>query len=136
MRILGIDYGDTRTGLAISDISGYLASPAGTINETSQKLAAKKVSEEAKNLKAEKIVLGMPRNMNGTYGERAEKTKTFAEILRELTGLEVILIDERLTTVSATNILNKTDTKGKKRKGVIDTLSACIILQSYLDSQK
>ena len=97
---------------------------------------AEHTAELAKNLKAEKIVLGFPKNMNGTIGERGKKTKKFASILRELTGLEVILWDERLTTVSAHNLMNETNVRGKKRKDTVDRVAAAFILQAYLDSNK
>lgn len=136
MRIIGIDLGDSRTGLAISDPTGFIASPAGTISETSFKEIARLIAEKAYELKVEKFVLGYPKNMNGTIGVRAEKTERFAKLLNELTGLEVILFDERCTTMTAHQIFNVTDTRGKKRKKAVDTLSASIILQNYLDSQR
>lgn len=136
MKILGIDLGDTRTGLAVSDPTGFLATPIGTITETSLKETAKQIAQKVTELKIDKIVLGLPKNMNGTLGARAEKSERFAETLRELTGLEVILFDERCTTMNAHQILNLSDTRGKKRKSAIDTLSAAIILQNYLDSKK
>lgn len=132
-KILSVDFGDKRTGLAASDISGFLASPIGTIEQISMKKVAEQVSQKAAELKAEKIIIGLPKNMNGTLGERAEKTTKFSEMVRELSGLEVILWDERNTTVSAHKIFNETNVRGEKRKKSVDTLSATILLQSYLD---
>ena len=135
-RILGVDYGDARTGLAVSDLSGTLAQGIGAVKATGMRKTAEAVAEAAKKNDAEKIVLGLPVNMNGTEGPRAEKARAFGEMLGELTGLEVIFFDERLTTSAAHQIMNLTDTRGSKRKGKVDTLSAEIILQDYLDSQK
>lgn len=132
-KILSVDFGDKRTGLAASDISGFLASPIGTIEESSMKKVADLVSQKAAELKAEKIVIGLPKNMNGTLGERAEKTTKFSLMVKELSGLEVVLWDERNTTVSAHKIFNETNVRGEKRKKSVDTLSATILLQSYLD---
>jgi putative Holliday junction resolvase len=134
MKILSVDFGDKRTGLALSDINGFLASPIGAITEISIKKVAFAVSEKAKELGVEKIIIGYPKNMNGTLGARAEKTEKFAALVKEQSSLEVILWDERCTTVSAHKILNETSTFGKKRKESVDTLSATIILQEYLDS--
>ena len=134
--ILGVDFGDSRTGYATSDALGFSAHTLETHSEKNVKKVAEHTAELAKRLGAEKIVLGLPKNMNGTIGERGKKTKTFAKLLRELTGLEVILWDERLTTVSAHNLMNETNTRGKKRKAAVDKIAAAFILQSYLDSNK
>jgi putative Holliday junction resolvase len=135
-KILGVDYGDARTGLALSDLSGFLASGAGCVKSNNFLKTAEAVSEFAKKNDVGLIVLGNPINMNGTEGPRSQKIKDFAEKLRELTSLEVILCDERLSTVNAHTILNITNTRGEKRKSVIDEMSACLILQGYLDGQK
>jgi putative Holliday junction resolvase len=135
MRILGVDLGDARTGLALSDPTGFLASAVGTVREHALERVANAVAKAAKEHGAEKIVVGYPKNMNGTEGPRAEKTSEFARLLREVSGLEVILWDERYSTLSATRYMNETNTRGQKRKDNIDSLSAQIILQSYLDSQ-
>ncbi len=134
--ILGVDFGDSRTGYATSDALGFSAHTLETYSEKNAKKVAEHTAELAKGLGAEKIVLGLPKNMNGTIGERGKKTKMFATLLRELTGLEVILWDERLTTVSAHNLMNETNTRGKKRKAAVDKIAAAFILQSYLDSNK
>lgn len=135
-RILCVDYGDTRTGLALSDELGMLAHGIGYIKEKYPPYAADKVAEKAKEYDVEKIVLGNPVNMNGTYGPRAEKAAQFKSLLEERINVEVVLFDERMTTMSAHTYLNYTNTRGKNRKEVIDTLSAEIILQNYLDLQK
>ena len=135
-RILGVDFGDARTGLALSDISGFLASGIGTIKSTGFMKTAEEVARVAKEKDAGLIVLGHPINMNGTLGPRSEKAQAFGEKLRELTGLEVVLFDERLSTANAHTMLNITNTRGQKRKSIIDEMSACLILQSYLDSRK
>ena len=134
--ILGVDFGDSRTGFATSDTLGFSAHTLEVYPEKNMKKVAEYTAQLATKLGVEKIVLGFPKNMNGTIGERGKKTKTFAKILRELTGLEVILWDERLTTVSAHNLMNETNVRGKKRKDTVDKIAAAFILQGYLDSQK
>ena len=133
-RILGVDFGDARTGLALSDISGFLASGCGTIKSKSFKETGDSVAEIAKKNDVGLIVLGHPINMNGTLGPRSEKIKAFREYLIEKSGIEVLLYDERLSTANAHVMLNMTGTRGQKRKEIIDEMSACLILQSYLDS--
>lgn len=133
MRIMGVDFGDTRIGISISDESEFLASPVGFITERHFLKAASAISEKAKELNAGKIVLGFPKNLNETEGTRAKLTRELKEKLCELTGLEVELFDERLTTALADSIMNTTNTKKNKKKKIVDTLSACIILQNYLD---
>lgn len=134
-KILGVDFGDVRTGLALSDITGFLAGGAGTVKGGFEK-TAQRVAEVAKENDVSKIVLGHPINMNGTLGERSEKIKAFARTLEELSGIEVVLYDERLSTANAHQILNITNTRGEKRKSIIDEMSACLILQSYLDRER
>lgn len=133
-RILGVDYGDVRTGLAVSDALGITANGLHTIEATSMKYLGDEIRRIAQEQGAVAIVVGDPVNMNGTRGERSEKAHKFADYLKTLTKLPVYLYDERCTTMSAHVILNETDTRGKKRKKVIDTLSAEIILQNFLDS--
>lgn len=135
-RIMGIDYGEARTGIAISDTLGFLANGVGNIEEKDINRLINKIAEKANELSAEMFVLGHPVNMNGTLGPKAEKVAKIAERLREKTNLEVVLFDERCTTMAAHQFLNETNTRGKKRKGVVDTLSAQIILQNYLDSKR
>lgn len=135
-KILGVDFGDTRTGLAVSDALGMLANGIGYVNSTWMPKTAELVAEKAKELGVAKIVVGLPVNMNGTIGPRAEHAKEFAALLGEATGLPIIMFDERCSTMAAHQILNFTDTRGKKRKAAVDTLSAQIILQNYLDSHR
>lgn len=134
MRIMGIDYGDSRVGIALSDPLGITAQGLTTLPNKVYKLMLKNLINLVSEHNVEKIVLGMPKNLNGTLGERADVTENFlADLKRELPDMEVVLWDERLTTVQAAGILNVTNTRGKDRKNVIDTVAASIILQSYLD---
>ena len=136
-RILGVDFGDTRTGLAVSDASRFLASGIGYVSPGGIVKTADKVSEVAREQKVSAIVVGLPKNMDGSEGFRAERCREFAELLRErLEDVPVAMMDERMTTMSASRYLNETNTRGQKRKGVIDTLSAQIILQNALDRLK
>lgn len=135
-RILGVDYGDARTGLALSDISGFLASGIGTIKSTGFLKTADQVSRIAKEKDVGLIVLGHPINMNGTLGPRSEKAQAFGKHLEEISGIKVVLFDERLSTANAHTMLNITNTRGEKRKSIIDEMSACLILQSYLDRER
>lgn len=133
MRILGVDYGDKRIGLAISDISGFLAGGLYDITASGLHDAANKILAEAKSRGVEKIVLGLPLNMDGTKGERAEKSELIKQYISEKSDIPVELFDERVTTMQAHTIMNITGTHGKKRKNTVDVLSAEIILQNYLD---
>ena len=116
MIIMGVDFGDARTGLAVCDKGEMLASPAGVISEKDFTQCQEKVAAAAKEHRAELLVVGYPKNMNGTVGERAELCQKFGDGLKELTGLPVVMWDERCTTVSAHSYLNVTNTRGKKRK--------------------
>ena len=137
-RILGVDFGDTRTGVAVSDISRFLASGIGYVSPGGIEKTADKIVEIANEKKAVAIVVGLPKNMDGTEGFRAERCREFAQMLRQKSEGKLLgaMIDERLTTMSASRYLNETNTRGSKRKGVIDTLSAEIILQNALDRLK
>lgn len=134
MIILGIDYGDSRTGIARVNTTCPIVTPVGTIKDKSIEGAAQKVAQIALSEKAEKLVLGLPRNMDGSEGPRAEKTRHFGELLSQFIDLEIIFSDERLSSSYAHNIMNFTDTRGKKRKESVDALAATIILQTYVDS--
>ncbi|MBQ2823568.1 MAG: Holliday junction resolvase RuvX [Oscillospiraceae bacterium] len=136
MKIMSVDYGDSRTGLAMCDKTEFLASPLTVVHEHNFEKCAEKVAEHAKKEKAELIVVGLPKNMNNTLGERAEKCDKFAQLLTELTGLPHKMWDERCTTVSAHNYLNETNVRGQKRKNVVDAVAAVIILESYLGYRK
>ena len=135
MVIISVDYGDVRTGVAACDKLQLLASPVTVIKQKDTELLSEKIKKICLEKKAEKIVLGLPKNMDGSEGFRAEACKEFAKLLSEKTGLSVDFQDERLTTVSAHNILNATDTRGKKRKAVVDAVSAVLILEDYLRKQ-
>ena len=134
MRVLAVDLGLSRTGLAISDQNAILASPVGTVAEHNAERLADRVAAMALEQKAEKIVVGHPRNMDGSCGESARRAEAFAEALRERLALPVVLWDERMTTVTAIGYLNEQNVRGKKRKAVVDTVAATVILQNYLDS--
>ena len=136
MVIMSVDFGDSRTGIAACDKSEFLASPLCVISEKDFDVCMEKVAAVAKERAAELIVVGYPKNMNNTIGERAEKCKAFAEGLAAMTGIETVLWDERCTTVSAHNYLNVTNTRGKKRKAVVDAVAATIILESYMGFRK
>lgn len=135
MVIISVDYGDVRTGVAACDKLQLLASPVTVIKQKDPELLSEEIKKICLEKKAEKIVLGLPKNMDGSEGFRAEACKEFAKLLSEKTGLSVDFQDERLTTVSAYNILNATDTRGKKRKAVVDAVSAVLILEDYLRKQ-
>ncbi len=133
MRVLSVDYGDVRTGLAISDLLGIIASPLPTFKTKSMRNAIDYVSNAAKEHGAEKIVVGLPLNMNGSEGERAQKTKAFGRVLERVCGISVIYEDERLTSVEAESILSEGNVKRAERKQLVDSMAARLILQSYLD---
>lgn len=132
MKILAVDFGDVRTGLAVCDRTEFLASPIGVIQERNFGECVLKVSYVAQEYGVGEIIVGHPKNMDGSEGERAQKCEMFASQLEEVTGLTVKLWDERRTTITAHNILNETDTRGKKRKEVVDAVAATVILESYL----
>ena len=135
-RSLGVDYGDVRTGLAVSDISGFLAGGIGQVSPGGMRNTARYVAEEAKKQGVVKIIVGLPKNMDGSEGFRAEAVRAFVALLAEETAIPIDFSDERLSTCEAHRYLQSTGTGGKKRKGVVDTLSAQIILQDYLDREK
>ena len=136
MKIMAVDFGDARTGLAICDKTELLASPVGVIHEKRFEHAVEKVAAAAAENRAEAVIVGLPLNMNGSEGPRAELCCNFAEQLSSRVNVPVRMWDERQTTVSAAGYLNQTDTRGKKRKEVIDAVAAVIILDSYLQWRK
>ena len=136
MKIMAVDLGQVRTGLAVSDPTEQLASPVGTITEKNTDKLLEKVAAAAREQGVQQLVVGLPRNMDGSRGESARRAETFAASLEKAAALPVVLWDERMTTVSAIGYLNQTDTRGKKRKAVVDTVAATIILQDYLDSRR
>jgi len=136
MIIVGIDFGDARTGIAVCDKYEMLAHDEGCVAADSYKKALAAVSERVRELHAELIVVGNPINMDGSSGWRSDKCKAFARELSELTGIPSEMYDERLTTVSAHKILNENNVRGKKRKAAVDALSARLILEDYLTLRK
>ncbi|HIR12148.1 MAG TPA: Holliday junction resolvase RuvX [Candidatus Fimenecus excrementavium] len=136
MVILSVDYGDARTGIAACDALQMLASPVTVIHQSEKEPLADEICRIAAEKKAQKLVLGLPKNMDGSEGFRAQACREFAALLSEKSGLPVDFQDERLTTVSAHNALNLTNTRGKKRKAVVDAVSAVIILEDYLRRTK
>ena len=136
MIILAVDYGDKRTGIAVCDKFEILASPVCVLTEWNAENLAIKIIDIAIEKKAEEIVVGLPRNMDGSKGFRAEACEALAAILRDKCNIPVVFWDERLTTVSAHRILSENNVRGKKRKSVVDSVAAEIILQNYIDSRK
>ncbi len=134
-KYLGVDYGDARTGLAVCDVSGSLASGIGTLREGGMRHTAQRVAQEAAARSCVRIVVGLPKNMDGTEGERAATVRAFADLLKAETALPVDFCDERMTTMVAYRYLGASETYGKKRKDAVDTLSAEIILQDYLNAE-
>lgn len=132
MRILGIDYGDARVGVAVSDLLGMTAQGVKTIKNTGIKRLLSELSEVLSEYKPEKIVIGLPKNMDGSVGFRAEATYKFAEKLKTVYDGEIVFWDERLSSLGAKRYLNETNTRGQKRKNILDTVAACIILEGYL----
>ena len=135
-KYLAVDYGDVRTGLADCDPSGLLASGIGTIAEGGMRNTAERVAREAATRGCKRIIIGLPKNMDGTEGFRAETVRAFGDILASLTDIPIEYYDERMSTMVAHRFLSETGTFGKRRKGVVDTLSAEIILQNYLDAER
>ncbi len=132
MRIMAIDYGDARTGIAISDALCLLAGEVRVIQSRKQETVLTEIDALIREYAVSELVLGYPKNMNGTLGPRAEKSEALAELLREATGLPVILWDERRTTMDAHRILSETGNRGKKRKEKVDAVAATLILEGYL----
>lgn len=133
---MAIDYGDVRTGIAVCDKFEMLASPVCVITQRDPEKLINEISELAEKYKAELFVVGLPKNMDSSIGSRAEKCTEFAENLSKTTGIDYVMRDERLSTVSAHNALNTTNTRGKKRKNVVDQVAAVVILQDYIDFRK
>lgn len=138
MRCLGLDLGSKTLGLAISDVSGLIATSLKTINYNNEdyNTLTNELAAIITDRSIEKLILGFPKNMNNSIGPRAEKTLEFKKILEDNLNIEVILQDERLTTKLANNMLISADMSRNKRKQVVDKLAASYILQSYLDSMK
>ena len=136
MVILGVDLGKARTGVAVCDKSELLARPVEVVNEHNRERLLERVAQLAKERRAEQIVVGLPRNMDGSEGESAQNARAFGAELAEKTGLHVDFFDERGTTITAHGFLNETNTRGKRRKATVDAVAATIILQDYLDYRR
>lgn len=136
MKIMAIDYGAARTGLALCDRTEFLASPLGVLEERDFAKLCTRLVYTAREYDVEMIVVGHPVNMDGSHGEKAQLCERLADTLHKLLGIPVELWDERQTTMQATTYLNATNTRGKKRKAVIDEVAATIILESYLAFRK
>lgn len=139
MIILAVDYGDSRTGLAVCDKNMMLASPAGLIDKVSMDKTVLDIISAIQQYKVQRVVVGLPKNMDGTLGERAEKCKKVARKIEgrlQSTGILVDMYDERVTTVSAIDILNTLDVRGKERKQKVDQVAATIILEGYMNYLK
>ena len=136
MRIMAIDYGDSRTGIACCDKSELISTPYPQIYEKGVHKLVDAVIQRINELEPQLIVIGLPKNMDGTEGGRAQKTRKFGELLSEKTDLEIVFWDERGTTITATYYMNETNTRGKKRKAILDSASAVVILDNYLQYRK
>ena len=136
MRVLGIDYGDSRIGIAMSDIMGWTAQGIKTIQNRGKEKTLAEIKEILDEYNPEKIVIGLPKNMDGSEGFRVEATHEFADAVKTIFTGEIIFWDERLSTVGAAQILKSTETFGKKRKKILDTVAAALILEGYLGSIK
>lgn len=136
MRIMGIDYGDARTGVAISDLLCTIAGSATVVPSRNREKAIADIVRLARENQVGEIVVGLPRNMDGSEGPRAELCREFAQLLKEETGLPVAMWDERRTTVEAHNILSQHNYHGKKRKDTVDAVAATLILEGYLAYKK
>lgn len=135
-RIMGIDYGDARTGVALSDLLCSIVGSTTVIPSRNREKALADIVRIAKEQEVGTIVVGLPRNMNGTEGPRADLCREFAQLLGQATGLEIIMWDERRTTVEAHNILSHHNYHGQKRKNTVDAVAASLILEGYLNSLK
>ena len=136
MRIMAIDYGDQRTGLAVSDLLGMLCGEAWTVTEWNPERLAEQISREAKSREVGTLVLGLPRNMDGSEGPRAEKCRQFKALLEEVCGLPVVLWDERRSSIEAHAILHAAGKKERKPRKTVDAVAASLILEGYLGSAR
>lgn len=134
MKIAAVDLGDVRTGLAFSDLTGFIAGRAITLTATSRVELIAKICAELKAERAEKVVVGLPLNMDGSQGDRALKAKAFAEMLKDACSLPVVMWDERGTSVTANRLLSDAGKKRGKQRQRVDAVAASVILQSYLDA--
>lgn len=132
MRIMGIDYGDARTGLAVSDEMNILVGEAWTLNEWNPERVADVIAQEAQKRNVGRLVLGLPKNMDGSEGPRAEKCRDFAELLRSKTDIELVMWDERRSSIEAHAILHANGKKEKRHRKTVDAVAASLILEGYL----
>lgn len=136
MRVMAIDYGDAHTGVAVSDPTGFLVGTTTTIDSRRQEVVVDRLVELIGEHRPEEVVLGFPRNMDGTDGRKAELYRDFAGKLEEAAGMKVILWDERRTTIDAHQILFNQGKDGRKRKKLVDAVAASLILENYLDYKR
>ena len=136
MIIVAVDLGQARTGLAVCDRGEVLASPLAVIQERDRARLVERIAAAARERGAQRLVVGLPRNMDGSEGESAQKARETGAMLAEASGLPVDFCDERGTTITAHNYLNATNTRGKKRKAVVDAVAATEILEDYLQSRR
>ena len=136
MRTMAIDYGDQRIGLAVSDLLGMLAGEAWTMQEWDMERAARRIAEEARLREVGTLVLGLPKNMDGTEGPRAEKSREFKALLERDTGLPVVLWDERRSSIEAHAILHAAGKKERVHRKTVDAVAASLILEGYLGSRR
>ena len=136
MIIVAVDLGQARTGLAVCDRGEVLASPLAVIQERDRARLVERIAAAARERGAQRLVVGLPRNMDGSEGESAQKARETGAMLAEASGLPVDFCDERGTTITAHNYLNATNTRGKKRKAVVDAVAATVILEDYLQSRR
>jgi len=134
MKILGIDYGEKRIGLALSDSSNTVARSMKVLKRNGSRSWVREIEAIVDQNKIERIVVGLPKNMNGSLGEKGKEVLAFVKVLEKVVRVPIVTWDERLTTVTAEKVLLQADLSRKKRKDILDKLSACIILQNYLDS--
>ncbi|MEE1185764.1 MAG: Holliday junction resolvase RuvX [Acutalibacteraceae bacterium] len=136
MIIMSVDLGKARTGIAVSDMSETFAFPKEVIFEKNEKNLIDKICDCAKKYQADKIVVGLPKNMDGSCGERAQECERIGELIKNQSGIDVVMRDERCTTLSAHIMLNDNNIRGEKRKKSVDAVAATVILQDYLDFRK
>ena len=135
-RIMAIDYGDQRIGLAVSDLTGIICGEAWTMNEWNMERAAQRIADEATQRDVGTLVLGLPKNMDGTEGPRAEKSREFKALLETVAGLPVVLWDERRSSIEAHAILHSVGKKEKDHRKTVDAVAASLILEGYLGSRR
>ena len=136
MRVMAIDYGDAHTGVAVSDPTGFLAGTTTTINSWRQEVVVDRLARLIEEHRPDEVVLGFPKNMDGTDGKKADLYRELAAALEEVTGMKVILWDERRTTIDAHQILFNQGKDGRKRRKIVDAMAASLILENYLDFKR